>query len=258
MGDHGEGPRLASARRLRLGSSKHPNAAVANRKGGILKDTNARGGRVFASLALCCGLVLAPALASRVNRSADPRGLDVEAGPVNGDGGNSATGLGDGSDVPLVDAEITAAAVPTTIVEEEEEPSTTTTTHVHRSTTTTTAKRATAKASTTTTTKPKPTTTTTTTTKPKPTTTTTTAPDVREQRGLASWYEAAEPGYCAHRTLPKGTKVWVRAVADGKRVSCTVNDRGPYIDGRIIDLSREDFQQLTPDIHGIIEVVISW
>ncbi|HEX2063235.1 MAG TPA: septal ring lytic transglycosylase RlpA family protein, partial [Acidimicrobiales bacterium] len=135
----------------------------------------------------------------------------------------------------------------------------TTTTHVHPSTTTTTVKRATAKATgeTTTTTKPKPTTTTTTHVHPS-TTTTTTKAEVREQRGLASWYDEAEPGYCAHRTLPKGTKVWVRAVENGKRTSCTVNDRGPYIDGRIIDLSREDFQELTPDIHGLIEVVISW
>ncbi len=184
--------------------------------------------------------------------------MDVAAGPVAGFAGGPEAGTEGGPDGPVADGDIAAAAVPTTIVEEE--PATTTTTHVHR-TTTTTVKRDSVKAtstSSTTTTKPKSTSTTTTTTKPKASTTTTTAREKREQTGLASWYDEAEPGYCAHRTLPKGTKVWVYAVHTGKEVTCVVNDRGPYIDGRIIDLSREDFGRLTPDIHGLVEVRISW
>ena len=41
----------------------------------------------------------------------------------------------------------------------------------------------------------------------------------------------------AHRTLPFGTKVRVTNVATGKTVTVRVNDRGPFIDGRVIDVS---------------------
>ena len=42
----------------------------------------------------------------------------------------------------------------------------------------------------------------------------------------------------AHRTLPFGTKVLVTHVATGRTVTVTINDRGPFMKGRIIDLSR--------------------
>ena len=41
----------------------------------------------------------------------------------------------------------------------------------------------------------------------------------------------------AHRTLPFGTKVRVTNKRNGKSVIVTINDRGPFIRGRIIDLS---------------------
>jgi rare lipoprotein A len=41
----------------------------------------------------------------------------------------------------------------------------------------------------------------------------------------------------AHRTLPFGTKVRVTNKNNGKSVVVTINDRGPFIRGRIIDLS---------------------
>ena len=41
----------------------------------------------------------------------------------------------------------------------------------------------------------------------------------------------------AHRTLPFGTKVRVTNKRNGKTVIVTINDRGPFIRGRIIDLS---------------------
>jgi rare lipoprotein A len=45
-------------------------------------------------------------------------------------------------------------------------------------------------------------------------------------------------GYtAAHRTLPFGTKVRVTNVRNGKSVVVRINDRGPFIGGRIIDLS---------------------
>jgi rare lipoprotein A len=41
----------------------------------------------------------------------------------------------------------------------------------------------------------------------------------------------------AHRTLPFGTRVSVKNLANGKRVTVTIVDRGPFVKGRIIDLS---------------------
>lgn len=42
----------------------------------------------------------------------------------------------------------------------------------------------------------------------------------------------------AHRTLPFGTRVRVTHLGSGRSVTVTINDRGPFIGGRIIDLSR--------------------
>ncbi|KXX65106.1 septal ring lytic transglycosylase RlpA family protein [Marichromatium gracile] len=42
----------------------------------------------------------------------------------------------------------------------------------------------------------------------------------------------------AHRTLPFGTRVRVKNKDNGRSVVVTINDRGPYIDGRSIDLSK--------------------
>ncbi|MGI8685306.1 MAG: septal ring lytic transglycosylase RlpA family protein [Acidimicrobiales bacterium] len=124
-------------------------------------------------------------------------------------------------------------------------PSQPTTTHTHPKTTTT-------QAHTTTTTRPKPTT-----TKPPPPTTTTTR-YANGQGGKASWYTAAATGGCAHRTLPKGTKVKVTNTANGRAVICTVDERGPYKDGRIIDLSKPDFDAMAGSHVGVIEVLVEW
>lgn len=42
----------------------------------------------------------------------------------------------------------------------------------------------------------------------------------------------------AHRTLPFGTRVTARNLATGREVRVVINDRGPFVDGRVIDLSR--------------------
>ena len=42
----------------------------------------------------------------------------------------------------------------------------------------------------------------------------------------------------AHRTLPFGTRVRVTNAHNGRSVDVTINDRGPFIAGRVIDLSR--------------------
>ncbi len=41
----------------------------------------------------------------------------------------------------------------------------------------------------------------------------------------------------AHKTYPLGTKVRVTNLENGKSIKLTINDRGPYVKGRIIDLS---------------------
>ncbi|MCH7400271.1 septal ring lytic transglycosylase RlpA family protein [Belliella kenyensis] len=43
----------------------------------------------------------------------------------------------------------------------------------------------------------------------------------------------------AHKTLPFGTKVKVINQTNGKRVRVRINDRGPFVSGRIIDLSKK-------------------
>jgi len=73
-----------------------------------------------------------------------------------------------------------------------------------------------------------------------------------QQSGVASWYG---PGFrgkptasgetfrpykmtAAHKQLPFGTVVRVVRVDDGRSVRVVINDRGPFISGRIIDLSK--------------------
>ena len=71
------------------------------------------------------------------------------------------------------------------------------------------------------------------------------------ESGVASWYGSAFHGRrtasgerfdmhqltAAHKTLPLGTVVQVRNPLNGKTVDVKINDRGPFIKGRIIDLS---------------------
>ena len=71
------------------------------------------------------------------------------------------------------------------------------------------------------------------------------------QTGKASWYGPQHQGKrtasgeifdqalltAAHQTLPFGTKIKVTNLANGKSVEVKINDRGPFIDNRIIDLS---------------------
>lgn len=66
------------------------------------------------------------------------------------------------------------------------------------------------------------------------------------QVGGASYYggrhRTASGGFvgaatCAHRTLPFGTRVLVTNLASGRQAVLTVNDRGPFVRGRIVDVS---------------------
>lgn len=57
----------------------------------------------------------------------------------------------------------------------------------------------------------------------------------------------------AHKTLPFGTKLKVTNLDNGNSVIVTINDRGPYKRGRVIDLSREAFRQLDSEKRGILK-----
>lgn len=57
--------------------------------------------------------------------------------------------------------------------------------------------------------------------------------------GLASWYRAPGNGLtAAHRFLPMGTRLRVVNRANGRSVVVRITDRGPFVRGRVIDLSR--------------------
>ncbi|MDH4090197.1 MAG: septal ring lytic transglycosylase RlpA family protein [Cyclobacteriaceae bacterium] len=58
----------------------------------------------------------------------------------------------------------------------------------------------------------------------------------------------------AHKTLPFGTIVRVTNMENSKSVEVTINDRGPYVEGRIIDLSKAAAEQLDFLNHGLAEV----
>lgn len=56
----------------------------------------------------------------------------------------------------------------------------------------------------------------------------------------------------AHKTLPFGTRVLVTNIKNGRSVTVRINDRGPFVKGRIIDLSYEAARRI--GITGIAKV----
>ena len=88
----------------------------------------------------------------------------------------------------------------------------------------------------------------------------------KQQDGVASWYGPKHHGKktasgqpfnqnaltAAHPSLPFGTQVRVTNLANSKQVVVSINDRGPYKGGRIIDLSRAAARKLAID--GIARV----
>jgi rare lipoprotein A len=88
--------------------------------------------------------------------------------------------------------------------------------------------------------------------------------------GRASWYG---PGFrgrktasgdifddskltAAHKTLPLGTIAKVTNLSNGKSVKVEINDRGPYVDGRIVDLSQAAAHALGMVDRGVAHVKI--
>lgn len=58
----------------------------------------------------------------------------------------------------------------------------------------------------------------------------------------------------AHKTLPFGTKVRITNLSNNETVEVTINDRGPYVDDRIIDLSKAAAEKLGFVNQGLTEV----
>jgi rare lipoprotein A len=90
------------------------------------------------------------------------------------------------------------------------------------------------------------------------------------QKGIASYYHDALHGRktasgevynkrilsAAHKSLPLGTKVRVTKVSNGKSIVVRVNDRGPFVKGRIIDLSRRAARKLGIISSGVAKVQV--
>lgn len=91
-----------------------------------------------------------------------------------------------------------------------------------------------------------------------------------ETRGVASYYGKREAGKimangnrfdpekmtCASRTFPFGTRLLVTYPTTGKSVVVTVTDRGPWVHGRVLDLSERAARELGLKHRGIGLVII--
>jgi rare lipoprotein A len=89
-----------------------------------------------------------------------------------------------------------------------------------------------------------------------------------KERGIASWYGEDFHGWltangetydmealtAAHRTLPLGTWVLVTNIENGKQVRVRINDRGPYLYGRVLDLSLAGARELDMVDSGVAAV----
>jgi len=63
------------------------------------------------------------------------------------------------------------------------------------------------------------------------------AADAQSWTGRASFYRAPHEMTCAHRSLPFGTRLRVTNLVNHRSAILTVADRGPFIRGRIVDVS---------------------
>ena len=91
-----------------------------------------------------------------------------------------------------------------------------------------------------------------------------------DETGIGSWYGTKFHGRktangeiydmnglsAAHRELPLGTMIRVTHLGNGKSVTLKVNDRGPFIEGRILDLSLGAARKLEMIEAGVAKVMI--
>ncbi|MEA3323475.1 MAG: G5 domain-containing protein [Patescibacteria group bacterium] len=76
----------------------------------------------------------------------------------------------------------------------------------------------------------------------------------KKHGGACSWYAHTGTLSAANPWLPKGSYVKVTNKANGKSVIVQINDRGPFVAGRIVDLDKVAFQQIASLGAGVIDV----
>jgi rare lipoprotein A len=92
--------------------------------------------------------------------------------------------------------------------------------------------------------------------------------EAKSTSGVASYYQSGKQTAngesfnpygltAAHRTLPFGTKVRVTNMRTGKSVVVRINDRGPFIRGRVIDLSLGAAKLVGMTTSGVAKVTYS-
>lgn len=100
----------------------------------------------------------------------------------------------------------------------------------------------------------------------------TNVPAAYASKMVASWYDCAKPGECskskttasgkkfnpnaltaAHKSLPFGTRL--KVTYKGRSVIVVINDRGPYVKGRHLDLSRAAARKI--GCHGVCTVTVT-
>lgn len=96
------------------------------------------------------------------------------------------------------------------------------------------------------------------------------AEELHVEQGEASWYGPGFEGKptasgerfdsgeltAAHPTLPLGTEAEVTNLENGRKVEVEINDRGPVVDGRVIDLSKAAAEELDMVEEGIAPVKV--
>jgi rare lipoprotein A len=90
-------------------------------------------------------------------------------------------------------------------------------------------------------------------------------PGARDFTGMASYYSegsrVADGGRfdpqrltAAHRTLPFGTRLWVTDLISQRSIIVTINDRGPFVRNRVLDLSLGAARALGMTVRGVTRV----
>jgi rare lipoprotein A len=93
-----------------------------------------------------------------------------------------------------------------------------------------------------------------------------------DRSGIASWYGAAFHGRrtangeiydmnaltAGHPTLPMPSYAYVTNLANGRTILVRINDRGPYVNNRLIDLSRRSAHELGYTRHGLARVRVRY
>lgn len=90
------------------------------------------------------------------------------------------------------------------------------------------------------------------------------------QQGKGSWYGKELHGNstasgerfnmndftAAHKSLPFGTIIEVTNIKTGKRINARINDRGPFVPGRVVDLSSAAFSSIASTSQGVVPMEI--